>query len=116
MAITIVNQTAGSLAYTIYGGGSGITPSGSGVIPSGSGVIPSGSGVIPSGSGWMPSGSGVIPSGSGWIYGSGVVPANGSGVAQVSGQTTYTVVFPGTSQPRYTVSGSGIVRVGAKTK
>ncbi len=69
MAITIVNQSVGTISYTIFGGsasgsgiGSGVTPSGaSGVLASG--LIPSGrsaSGISVSGGTSFTSASGVV--------------------------------------------------------
>jgi len=89
MAITIVNQSVGTIAYTIFGG----SASGSGV---GSGVKPSGaSGVLA---------SGLIPSG-----------RSASGIS-VSGGSSYTVVFGWPEFPRYTVSASGVVTIQTSVK
>lgn len=92
MAITIVNQSVGTIAYTIFGG----SASGSGVSGVGSGVPPSGaSGVVA---------SGLIPSG-----------RSASGIS-VSGGPSFTVVFGWPEFPRYTVSASGVVTISTSVK
>lgn len=85
MPITVVNQSVGTLSYTIFGG----SASGSG-RGSGSG----------SGSG---RGSGVVASGS--------IRPSGTASVTVSGSPTYTVVFGWQTFPSYQVSASGTVKI-----
>lgn len=89
MAITIVNQSVGSITYTVFGGSA-----------SGSGV-----------------GSGISPSGGGSGVASGVIPSGGSASGiSVSGSPSYTVVFGWEKFPSYTVSASGVVTISTSVK
>ncbi len=85
MAITVVNQSVGTLSYTVFGG----STSGSGTGGSGTSGSGGGSGVVASGV--------IAPSGT----------ASGINVAPGS----YTVVFGWKTFPSYNVSASGVVKV-----
>jgi hypothetical protein len=80
--ITVVNQSVGTISYTIFGG----SASGSG----------------------RPSGSGTHGSG---VLASGTIRPSGTASASVSGQPTYTVVFGWPTFPSYQVSASGVVKI-----
>jgi hypothetical protein len=80
--ITVVNQSVGTISYTIFGGSASGSGRGSGSGTHGSGVLASGT---------------IRPS--------------GTASASVSGQPTYTVVFGWPTFPSYQVSASGVVKI-----
>lgn len=82
MPITVVNQSVGTISYTIFGGSASGSGRGSGSGTHGSGVLASGT---------------IRPS--------------GTASASVSGQPTYTVVFGWPTFPSYQVSASGVVKI-----
>jgi hypothetical protein len=82
--ITVVNQSVGTISYTIFGGSA-----------SGSGTG--------SGTGSGSKGSGVLASGT--------IRPSGTAAATVSGHPAYTVVFGWPTFPSYQVSASGVVKI-----